>query len=599
MLNKSISVLMFFLASHAFGADIVVTTTEDAVKADDQCSLREAIEYINKGRPESGLNGCGGKDASQTIILSNKEYRLNSQLSISKSLNIRTQYQADLNDNVFGRNNAVLKMIGNDRILYIERSAPTTPDEKDQQVIVSINEVTFMGCDAARCKDQGGLIYNKELLNLQFSQLLNGKARQGGAIYDAGTYEADKAPASSVNIDNTIMKGNQAEQGAVIYSESPRYKVFHSVVRDNSASTNNGSLFYARDAYNEAVLKILADVYTSEISNSTIFNNNAHIVRVMDGTKINNITMILNSKGLIFDAPLGKAVVANSILAKNGDEDCKIVAGNSSEKLTNNLYSVGCAGIKSQGLGTINLIASDTAEGKCDISSNGILCPFKLYDNTTLGYFRPRLLVTDKSLSDSLIVNNGPTPNSNLTQCEVRDQRNQQREINSVELCDRGAIELIVQKMSSNLIGSDILFGGTAKMSIADLLLDGELITPDQCQTLLGNEPNGQAWQPGCMKIVQTNTPSKGRTTLSQDGDVTYIPDGNWDGSDQFNLLVVTSTTRFSDSVNPYIEIKTNIVQRPPNDFKNNKVKTSGGSVGFGILSVLLGIIGLRRYRKK
>ncbi|MBU3847616.1 MAG: rhombotarget A, partial [Candidatus Acinetobacter avistercoris] len=132
-----------------------------------------------------------------------------------------------------------------------------------------------------------------------------------------------------------------------------------------------------------------------------------------------------------------------------------------------------------------------------------------------------------------------------------------------------------------------------------DLLLDGELITPDQCQTLLGNEPNGKTWQPGCMKIVQTNTPSKGRTTLNQDGDVTYIPDGNWDGSDQFNLLVVTSTTRFSDSVNPYIEIKTNIVQRPPNDFKNDKVKTSGGSVGFGMLSVLLGIIGLRRFRKK
>lgn len=598
MLNKSISVLMFFLASHAFGADIVVTTTEDIVKADDQCSLREAIEYINKGRPESGLNGCGGKDASQTIILSNKEYRLNSQLSISKSLNIRTQYQSDLNNSVLGRNNAVLKMIGNDRILYIERSAPKTPEEKDQQIIVSINEVTLMGCDAARCKDQGGLIYNKELLNLQFTQLLNGKAREGGAIYDAGTYAVDKVPTSSVNIDNTIIKGNQAEQGGVIYSETPRYKVLRSVVRDNSTSANNGSLFYARDAYSEDVLKILANGHTSEISNSTIFNNNAHIIRVMDGTKINNITMILNKKGLIFDAPFSKAVVANSILAKNGDEDCKLVAGNSAEKITNNLYSVGCAGNSSQSLGNINLIASDTAEGKCDISSNGILCPFKVYENIALGYFRPRLLVTHKSLSDSLIVNNGPSPNTNLTQCEPRDQRNQQRETNP-ELCDRGAIELIVQKMSSSLIGSDILFGGTAKMTIADLLLDGELITPDQCQALLGNEPNGKAWQPGCMKIVQTNTPSKGMTTLSQDGDVTYIPDGNWDGSDQFNLLVVTSTTRFSDSVNPYIEIKTNIVQRPPNNFKNNKVKTSGGSFGFGMLSVLLGIIGLRRFKRK
>lgn len=597
MLNKSIGLIMFCLATHTFSADIVVTTNKDEIKSDNQCSLREAIEYINKGRPEAGLNGCGGKDASETIVLENKEYRLNSQLSISKNLKITTQYQADLAGNLFGQNNAILKMNGKDRIFYIARIAPTTPEEKDEQIKVTLNEVTLSGCEAQQCKEQGGLIYNKEILDLQYVQLLNGRAKEGGAIYNAGLY-SDKKPLSNVTIENTIFKGNQAEQGAVIYSEIPNFNVSRSVVRDNSATgNNNASLFYSDQAFSDEEMKALSGAYLSTILNSTIFNNTGYVVRVMDGVKINNITMVLNSKGLIYDAPLSNAIVANSILAKNGGEDCMIVAGNATEKLTNNLYSVGCAGPQSQALGSVQLIASNTTEGKCDINSDGILCPFNVYDKVTLGYFKPRLLDSYRSLSDSLIVNKGPFQ-SNLINCEAKDQRALDRKTNNPNLCDRGAIELNVDRESSSLIGSDILFGETAKMSIADQLVDGELIKPNLCQSLFGKEPNGNAWQPGCMKIVQNNTPSKGRTVLNQDGDVTYTPNGNWDGADLFKILVVTTTTRFGDSVNPYIEIETNIVQRPPNDFKDYKVKTSGGSFGLGILTLLLGIIGLRRLKQ-
>lgn len=596
MLNKSIGLVMFCLATHTFSADIVVTTNKDEIKSDDQCSLREAIDYINKGRPEAGLNGCGGKDASETIILENQEYRLNSQLSISKNLNIRTQYKTDLLGNVLGQKNAVLKMIGNDRIFYIARIAPTTPEAKDEQIKVSMNEVTLIGCEAQQCKEQGGLIYNKELLNLQYMQLLNGRAKEGGAIYNAGVYSATK-PLSKVNIENTIIKGNQAAQGTVIYSEIPNFNISRSVVRDNSATgNNNSSLFYSDQALSDEEIKALGDGYLSKILNSTIFNNVGYVIRVMDSMIINNITMVLNSKGLIYDAPLSKAIVANSILAKNGNEDCKIVAGNATEKLTNNLYSVGCVGTQSQTLGLVNLIASNSTEGKCDINSDGILCPFKVYDKNTLGYFKPRLLDSYSGWSDSLIVNKGPLQ-SNPLKCEANDQRGLERKKDH-ELCDRGAIELNVDRANTSLIGSDILFGATAKMSIADQLVDGELIKPNLCQSLFGNEPNGKAWQPGCMKIIQTNTPSKGRTILNQDGDVTYTPNGNWDGADLFKILVVTTTTRFGDTVNPYIEIQTNIVQRPPNNFTDYKVNTSGGSFGMGMLTLLLGIIGLRRLKK-
>lgn len=595
MLNKGIGLVLLCLTSHAFSANVVVTTTEDSVKADDQCSLREAIDYINKGLPEAGLNGCGGKEASSIIVLSNKEYRLNSQIKISQSLNIKTNYEASLTDNVLGRNNAVIKMAGNDRIFYIERSAPDSSDVNDQPIDVALNEVTLQGCDAATCADQGGLIYNKERLKIQYSQLLGGKAREGGAVYNAGIYVANKS-LSFVSIANSIMQNNIAEQGAVIYSEILQYDISRSVIRDNSAKGAGAALFYARDAYTEEVVNALAS-YTGGISNSTIFNNSGYVVRVMDGMIINNITMILNKMGLIVDAPFKKAVVANSVLAKNGTEDCKIMAGGSPELLTNNLYSIGCEGTQSQALGTANLIASSTSEGQCDIASDGILCPFKLYDGVALGYFRPRLLATYKNLSDSLIVNKGPALQSIIRKCNADDQRGLKRPAQD-ELCDRGAVELKVDRQSTKLIGEDLLFGGIAKMTIADQLVDGELISPEQCQQLFGNEPNGKLWQAGCMKLVQNGTPSKGTTTISQNGEVVYTPNGDWDGADIFKIFVVTTTTRFNDSANPYIEIPVQIVQRPPNDFQDYKVNVSGGSYGFGGLLILVGLIGLRRLKK-
>ena len=97
------------------------------------------------------------------------------------------------------------------------------------------------------------------------------------------------------------------------------------------------------------------------------------------------------------------------------------------------------------------------------------------------------------------------------------------------------------------------------------------------------------------MQIIQTHTVSKGTTTLAQDGTVDYVPNGQWHGTDEFKLQVVTTTTRFNDTRNPYIEIPVRIVQSPPDDFKDKSVKTSGGSTGLGILAGLFGLLGLRQ----
>lgn len=69
MLKRSIGISMLCLAGHAYSADIVVTTTEDVGVESQECSLRKAIEYVNKGLPEAGYSGCGGKESSSTIVL--------------------------------------------------------------------------------------------------------------------------------------------------------------------------------------------------------------------------------------------------------------------------------------------------------------------------------------------------------------------------------------------------------------------------------------------------------------------------------------------------------------------------------------------------
>lgn len=617
MLKRGIGLGLLCITGHAFSANIVVTTTEDVVKADDQCSLREAIEYVNKGLPEAGFNGCGGKETSAVIELKGKqEYVLKSQISIAQSVDIRSVYDTTVTDanSQVGLSNAVIKASGNHRLFNIKKvllpgDKNQTQAEKDAKISVNLSELTLQGCGTSRCEAQGGLIYNNEALSITNARLLNGTADQGGAIYNAGV------PGSSFNwsvvsIEKSFIKGNKAAQGGVVYSEVPQFLIAQSVVRDNEVTDSNSSLFEAKSPFSAEISKNLsASTLTRGIFSSTIFNNKGYIIKVLDDMQVINTTMILNSMGLVVNAPNKKGYVANSILAKNGSQDCKIVAGGEANQISNNLYSVGCGGTGAQALGNTTLIAGKTTEGKCDLGSTGILCPYNPAKDTVMSFFKPRLIESYKTIADSPIVNKGPQ-NSDLLACVV-DQRNTKRP-NNAKLCDRGAIELSVDTSTNTTVGEDIHYGEIAKFSLStntengasvklalpDQLQDGELVTPAQCTALFGKPTDGSPWKPGCLKVVQTNTPSKGTLTVSQDGDITYVPNGNWHGSDEFQLKVVTSTTYFSDNTEPYIAINARVVQAPVNNFEDKKVKTSGGGVGVIALFTLFGLIGLRRTKK-
>lgn len=74
--RASLSLVVLVLWARLAGADtLTVNTTTDDFQANTLCSLREAVEYFNRGKPEGGFQGCEapGSDAGAVITLPAKD----------------------------------------------------------------------------------------------------------------------------------------------------------------------------------------------------------------------------------------------------------------------------------------------------------------------------------------------------------------------------------------------------------------------------------------------------------------------------------------------------------------------------------------------
>src|SRR5690606_5751444 len=139
--------------------------------------------------------------------------------------------------------------------------------------------------------------------------------------------------------------------------------------------------------------------------------------------------------------------------------------------------------------------------------------------------------------------------------------------------------------------------GEIAKFSIESFVGESDLIPIERGNIIVGQQPTGEPWQDGCLKVVQTKTESKGKTRIDIHANVAYTPDSTWHEADIFELQVVTTSTRFNKS-KPYLTITSRIMQEPKNEMEDKSVKTSGGAWGFGGLLILIGLMGLRRELK-
>ncbi|APU48235.1 rhombotarget A [Acinetobacter junii] len=625
MFKRTLACALFAITGHVYAADIQVTTLVDEDKDDTVCSLREAVFFLNnraKKEYENGYHGCGNKDASSIILLQrDKEYSLNTSLELKVGMTITTATSGDFNDNKKGANNATLKMVGSDRIFFINDGSV-----EKELILVNLNELNLKG-SATKLND-GGLIYNREALNIQYSRLTSGNATRGGGIYNAGILSDTEKTAGIVRIGNSILEGNKADKGAVIYSEMPRYLVFQSVIRDNQGtSAIDGAILFVQTGFRDETTGVALQSRFAGINNTTIFQNKGgYVANIREGMIVNNITMIKNAAGLYLQAPkwtsktttgettteekFPSAFVSNSIIVDNGTTNCVTSSDDESvvqSTLTTSDCNLHAPAERPNFMWDKNnlkhkLIAGDSVEKDiCDAPpADGLLCPFTTPKDQLVGFFKPRLLSSYSTLSDSLIVNKGRIYSDGssigLASCELIDQRGKNRS-GYDELCDLGAIELVINRSEVPIAGQDILYGQIAKFNISESLLDGELLDSASCERILGKRSDGQTWQPGCLEVQQTLTPSKGKLTIDQFGNVVYTPNSNWHGADKFNLRIITTTTRFNDVSNYYITIPTTIVQDPPNNFESKTVNVSGGSLGLTSILMLLGLIGFRRFK--
>lgn len=610
MLKKSIGIGMLCFAGHAYSADITVTILDDVRQDDKECSLREAIEFVNLGLPEAGHMGCGGeKDTIYTtrILLKDKQvYTLKNKLVISKPVSILTHYELDLRDEVLsGTRNAILRMTGNEQLLHID------DQDAEELSLISLKEITLEGCKTDAClTSKGGLIYNREYLMLDYVLLDGGRAAQGGAIYNAGNDQANNLDTGLLEIKNSLFQNNHAQEGAVIYSQLPRFRIDTSVMRHNTTTntTARSANIYTEGVYADAEYKF--PFKNSYLINSTVYGNTGAAILIVDGVGVNNATIVANSAGVRFAVAKDKyGYLSNSIVLGNPSgglvgQDCSFDT-NDKSILQNNLTSNSCGQgdtLYPNQLSTVTkVIAGDELEGNCPSFSqdpNALLCPYRVVNQQFLGYFRPRISPLYTSWEQSPIINKGVDIKNALNAqiCEGADQRGAVR-TQYTELCDRGAIEVIVPTNTA-LVGKDIYYGEQATFSIIDKLGDSDLLPKEHCTALVGQHPKGEAWQDGCFVIEQEpHVTSKGTTTLDEMGNITYVPKGNWHGADLFTIKVITTSTKFTAN-NPYLRLRVNIVQEPKGEMVSDKIKTSGGSLGFLSVLGLFALVAGRRLKK-
>lgn len=215
MLKRSIAFALLAAAGHAYSADIEVTTTIDEDVDNTVCSLREAVELINKRNSsdstvvasvKDGYHGCGNKDSSSNIILQrDKEYTLNSKITITVPLTISTAK----NDSTLvdtdqpGSHNATIKMAGTDQLFKIDDGSV-----EKASFAVTLSDINLQGAGASSNVLTGGLILNHEKLTIQNSRLIGGYANQGGAIYNQGLLSKTGQTAGFVSIINSLIQNN-------------------------------------------------------------------------------------------------------------------------------------------------------------------------------------------------------------------------------------------------------------------------------------------------------------------------------------------------------------------------------------------------------
>lgn len=314
---------------------IIVTTTNDELNDDSDCSLREAIQAANT---DSIISGCAAGNGNDTILLPAGVYTLTipgrlEDANLIGDLDITGYLTIDGE----GPETTIIDGNGNDQIL-LDRVFHITASSH-----ATLKDITIQNGNAGNGSNGGG-IRNNGVLTLTNVILSDNYANSGGAILNVGsatiissTIKHNTVRSSGggirndapLTITNSAIFSNTSSTGGGISNKS-NVTIFNSTLSNNQTSGMGGAIYNGYPFYN-------GDTPTLNLSNVTITNNSA-----------NTDDDDFGDGGGILSEPDSIVNINNSILAMNfsfaDSPDCSGTLNSQGYNLVQNVSNCNISG---------------------------------------------------------------------------------------------------------------------------------------------------------------------------------------------------------------------------------------------------------------
>jgi CSLREA domain-containing protein len=477
---------------------ITVTTFDDEVNSDGDCSLREAVQAANTDSP---VDACPAGQGADVILLGEGTYTLSiagsgeddnqtGDLDVSGALLVQGITAATT---IIQAGPAAGE--GIDRVFQVLEGADLTLDF----LLVRHGRA---GAGSGSDNDGGGVhLANGATLTLHLAAITDNLAERGGGIFNDGgnlmlvksTIAQNQAgsdgggifTSGSATLNLMTLSGNSAADGAGLSVDSGNTTITYSAIHNNQASNEGGGIV------NGGILTVI---------NSTISNNSAVVAggaHNHGNLNIYNSTVASNQGGGLLNSS-AQLTLTDSLVADNTGGDC-------SGGITSNDFNL-------------------DSDGSCNLTASHDL-PAIDPQLTTLGYYGG-FNFTQILLATSPAIDAGNCSNGSLT----NDQRDSQRPQGAG--CDIGANE-------NGLLAANDIFNAVE----------------DTPRTILapGVLANDFSWNP--ISVTLTLPPTSGNLVFNPDGSFVYTPAADFNGSDTFEYFatdgVYTDTAVATITVRP------------------------------------------------
>lgn len=279
-MERVLGIFVLTIVGNAMAATLTVTTTDDTLANDGQCSLREAITAANTN---TAFNGCAAGSGADLILLGADEYRLD-RPGAGEDGNVNGDLDISSTLTISGAGADVTRIRGDrlDRVFDLRQPIPAQP------IAVTLNAVTIRNGEAAA----GGAIQVAAgvMLTIDGSGIVNNVAAQGGGIASFGTLE----------VRGSVFHANSADSGGALWTGGGGTTIVRNVTFDANSSTRSGSVatFTAPATLNNVTMsQNIADSDLDDVGDGAIEMN--VIVTVSNSIIARNIDLSLGGSALL------------------------------------------------------------------------------------------------------------------------------------------------------------------------------------------------------------------------------------------------------------------------------------------------------------